>query len=190
MICELLIAANKQEHNDTTMTSRTTRQNAISWQQFAERERDQRNNLTAQQTKQPATKEADYDEVPTPRSERYSRWTAAKTASSEVKQTIRKCVVKTIAASASASKKKANQTIATTTTDSARKNEIEVPTQVRTRAQRRAAAATEPEVVVPQPNPEPKRKERRTDHWVTRDDKRRQSARLLKLKHNQQLGSE
>lgn len=189
MICELLIAANKQEQHET-MTSRITRQNAISWQQFTERDREQRNAVskTTAIRNEKESNDTSYEDAPTPRSERYKRWIAAKSSSSETAQAIRKCV-KIMTAAANTKQTKQNQAaqtkqqpkIAAATTEA-----FEPRMQVRTRAQRKAAA-NEPEITPTQPEVQPKqKKEQRTDYWTTRDDKRRQSARLIKLKRSGQ----
>jgi hypothetical protein len=185
------IAANKQEQHET-MTSRITRQNAISWQQFTERDREQRNAVsktTAVRNEKETNDMSSYDDAPTPRSERYKRWIAAKSSSSETAQAIRKCV-KIMTAANTKQTKQTNQPaqtkqqpkIAAATTET-----FEPRMQVRTRAQRKAAA-NEPEITPIQPEVLPKqKKEQRTDYWATRDDKRRQSARLLKLKRIEQI---
>jgi len=153
---------NKQEQHET-MTSRITRQNAISWQQFTERDREQRNAVskTTAIRNEKESNDTSYEDAPTPRSERYKRWIAAKSSSSETAQAIRKCV-KIMTAAANTKQTKQNH------------------------AQRKAAA-NEPEITPIQPEVLPKqKKEQRTDYWTTRDDKRRQSARLLKLKRIEQ----
>ena len=176
------------------MASRITRQNAISWQQFTECDREQRNAVsktTAVRNEKDSNDTLSYDDAPTPRSERYKRWIAAKSSSSETAQAIRKCVKIITAAANTKQAKQTNQLaqtkqqpkIAAATTEA-----FEPRMQVKTRAQRKAAA-NEPEITPIQPEvQQPKqKKEQRTDYWVTRDDKRRQSARLLKLKRSGQV---
>lgn len=185
------IAANKQEQHET-MTSRITRQNAISWQQFTERDREQRNAVskTTAVRNEKESNDTSYDDAPTPRSERYKRWIAAKSSSSETAQAIRKCVKIITTAANTKQTKQTNQPAQTKQQPkiaAATSQAFEPQMQVRTRAQRKAAA-NEPEITPIQPEVQPKqKKEQRTDYWVTRDDKRRQSARLLKLKRSGQV---
>ena len=180
---------NKQEQHET-MTSRITRQNAISWQQFTERDREQRNAVskTTAVRNEKESNDTLYEDAPTPRSERYERWIAAKSSSSETAQAIRKCV-KIITTAATTKQTKQNQAVRTKQQPkiaTATSQAFEPQMQVRTRAQRKAAA-NEPEITPTQPEVQPKqKKEQRTDYWVTRDDKRRQSARLIKLKRSGQ----
>lgn len=168
------------------MSTRAT-SNQFSWRQFTERELEKRE-CEVVITKGRDHGHDDYNEVETPRrstrnkNKNKDNSTSTNTVVEQQKKTSKKQVtVKTIAATAS--------TAATATAAASQKSvAFETTKSIRTRAQRRLADAVDAIVQLqdtPEPGPVLQKAGRRAEYWVKRDDKRRQSARLLKIQSHE-----
>jgi hypothetical protein len=163
------------------MSSPRATSNQFSWRQFTERERDQREKnemLTSGRGRLHSSKEPeDYIEVEVKTPRRSTRNSAKSVVESEVAKKPTKKVTITVT--------KSIQTIIPP-------QPFENVQPVRTRSQKRLADAADAMVQlqqaslgIPQSQTPREKTERRSDYWVKRDDKRRQSARLLKIQKQQ-----
>jgi len=154
-----------------SMSTRST-SSQYSWRQFTEREREKRENRERETPEKKVNhRDEDYNEVETPRrSTRNKDKVKANTNVQQQKKTSNKTNAKQEAAAASVTVVQKAVT-------------FETVQPARTRAQKRLADAAEAMVLLQDtPSPAaPEKAERRTAYWVKRDDKRRQSARLLKI---------
>ena len=164
------------------MSSTRATSNQFSWRQFTEREREQREknemSTSSGRGRLRSSKEPeDYIEVEVKTPRRSTRNNVKSVVESEV---------------AKKSTKKVTITVTNSIQTIIQPQPFENVQAVRTRSQKRLADAADAMVQLQQAslgipqNQTPREKtERRSDYWVKRDDKRRQSARLLKIQKQQ-----
>lgn len=161
------------------MSTRST-SSQYSWRQFTERERETRESRERERERTEKVNHDDYTEVETPRrSTRNKDKVKTNTNVHEQKKTSKK---ETASKQGAASKQQ--EAAAASVTQKAVTFDTVKP--VRTRAQKRfadaaVADAAKAMVQLQDTRSAPEKAERRTAYWVKRDDKRRQSARLLKI---------
>jgi hypothetical protein len=165
------------------MSSTRATSNQFSWRQFTEREREQReqreksemSNGCGRGRLHSSKEPEDYNEVEVKTPRRSTR-NSAKNVEFQVDKKTTKNVTITVTKPVEMS----NQTIQT--------KSFENVQPIRTRSQKRLADAADAMVQlqqasigIPQNQNSREKKERRSNYWVKRDDKRRQSDRILKI---------